>query len=592
MGKIIGIDLGTTNSLVAVWENGESKLIPNAYGEYLTPSVVSVDNDGTLYVGKIAKERLITHPELTASVFKRDMGLKTTYKLGQTCFRPEELSAMVLRKLKEDAEHYLGEAVEEAIISVPAYFNDMGRNATKRAGRLAGLKVERIINEPSAAALACSYGGDEAEASVLVFDVGGGTLDVSLVDCFDNLVEIVAVSGNNHLGGHDFDVALADYFLEKMKTPRRKISDETYGLLLQSAETCKIELSDAKSAHLKLQSKELTGDIEITRKELISICEEIFDKIAEPINSVLRDGQTSAERIDHIVLVGGSCKMKVVQQYLRYVFQRQDLTVMDPDHMIALGVGICAGIKERDEEVKDMLLTDICPFSLGMAIVNRYEKDGDTIMSFLIERNSPLPISREEYYCTASERQSSILIEVYQGENYYAKDNVKLGEIEIHVPIRPKGEVGVRVRFTYDINGVLAVEAEVLLTGQKQKLVIINKDMQMSEEEIQERLAELEKLKLNPMEEEENKYVIEWGLRLFSQCNPEMRREIAMRLQHFESVMQKDPHRVERARKQLTVYLSFLEHVMHSGGVEAMLQQGTDWYQEDEEEDDATDDEA
>ena len=586
MGKIIGIDLGTTNSLAAVWESGESKLIPNSYGDYLTPSVVSVDEDGTVYVGKIAKERLITHPELTASVFKRNMGLKKIYKLGKKEFTPEELSSMVLRRLKEDAERYLGETVEEAIISVPAYFNDMGRNATKRAGRLAGLKVERIINEPSAAALACNYNGDDAEATVLVVDFGGGTLDVSLVDCFDNLVEIMAVSGNNHLGGHDFDEALAEYFLEKMQTSRRKISEETYGLLLREAEKCKIELSEEKSAHLKLQCDELSGDMEIDRKELVNICGEIFDRIAEPINSVLRDGRMGVSELTHIVLVGGSCKMKVVQQYLRYVFQRKDMLVRDPDHMVALGTGVCAGIKERAEDVKDMLLTDICPFSLGVNVVNRLEQNGDSVMSFLIERNSPLPISKKDYYVTVYDGQTQIDIGIYQGENYYAKDNIKLGELNVKVPARAKGQAGVWVRFTYDLNGVLAVDTEVPLTHQKQQLVIINKEIRMSEEDIRDRLAELEQLKLNPLEEEENKFALEWGMRLYAQCNAGIREELEKRMQYFVQTAQRDPRRAERVRKQYMVYLAFLEKALNAGGIEQMLGAGADWYNDDDEDGD------
>ncbi|MBR1700543.1 MAG: molecular chaperone HscC [Lachnospiraceae bacterium] len=586
MGKIIGIDLGTTNSLAAVWENGESKLIPNSYGDYLTPSVVSVDEDGTVYVGKIAKERLITHPELTASVFKRNMGLKKIYKLGKKEFTPEELSSMVLRRLKEDAERYLGETVEEAIISVPAYFNDMGRNATKRAGRLAGLKVERIINEPSAAALACNYNGDDAEATVLVVDFGGGTLDVSLVDCFDNLVEIMAVSGNNHLGGHDFDEALAEYFLEKMQTSRRKISEETYGLLLREAEKCKIELSEEKSAHLKLQCDELSGDMEIDRKELVNICGEIFDRIAEPINSVLRDGRMGVSELTHIVLVGGSCKMKVVQQYLRYVFQRKDMLVRDPDHMVALGTGVCAGIKERAEDVKDMLLTDICPFSLGVNVVNRLEQNGDSVMSFLVERNSPLPISKKDYYVTVYDGQTQIDIGIYQGENYYAKDNIKLGELNVKVPARAKGQAGVWVRFPYDLNGGLAVDTEVPLSHQKQQLVIINKEIRMSEEEIRDRLAELEQLKLNPLEEEENKFALEWGMRLYAQCNAGIREELEKRMQYFVQTAQRDPRRAERVRKQYMVYLAFLEKALNAGGIEQMLGAGADWYNDDDEDGD------
>ena len=250
MGKIIGIDLGTTNSLVAVWQDGESRLIPNAFGEYLTPSVVSIEEDGTIYVGKTAKERLASHPEDTASVFKRYMGTAKKYRLGKKEYRPEELSSFVLKKLKEDAERYLGEPVEEAIISVPAYFNDMGRNATKRAGLLAGLKVERIINEPSAAALACQNRKQEEDATILVFDFGGGTLDVSVVECFDNVIEILAVSGDNQLGGQDFDDAIVKYFLRHCEIDPKNLTAQTRAILRSSAEKCKKELTEKTSAEM------------------------------------------------------------------------------------------------------------------------------------------------------------------------------------------------------------------------------------------------------------------------------------------------------------------------------------------------------
>jgi len=275
MGKIIGIDLGTTNSLVAVWEKGESRLIPNGLGEYLTPSVVSVDEKGTVYVGKTAKERLASHPQDTASVFKRFMGTGRRYILGGKKYLPEELSAMVLRKLKEDAENYLGEPVEEAIISVPAYFSDMARTATKRAGALAGLKVERIINEPSAAALACRQMNME-DTVFLVFDFGGGTLDVSLVECFDNIVEIMAVSGDNQLGGQDFDDMLATHFIRSLKLEPDSLLKETRAFIRRSAEKCKQELTKNKTAKMIVNCEQVKEELEISRKDTVVVCAPLF----------------------------------------------------------------------------------------------------------------------------------------------------------------------------------------------------------------------------------------------------------------------------------------------------------------------------
>lgn len=396
MGRIIGIDLGTTNSLVAYWENGESKLIPNALGEYLTPSVVSIDEDGTVYVGKVAKERLVTAPDQTASVFKRGMGTDRTYKIGGKWYRAEELSAIVLKTLKEDAERYFGEPVEEAIVSVPAYFSDIARKATRRAGQLAGLKVDRIINEPSAAALACQcVKKHQDEARMLVFDFGGGTLDVSLVECVDNIIEIVAVSGNNHLGGSDFDRVIAEHFCKENGLVFGALTKSQQGIVLKCAEKAKRLLSVAEETTMHVAFEDQEWKLELSRKVLIQISAAIFKKIAAPVKRVLLDGEVTASELSQIVLVGGSCKMPIVQQYLRFMMKGVDVVTADPDHMIALGVGVYAGIKERNEEIQDVILTDICPFSLGVNVINKSDLKKE-YMSVLIPRNSALPASREK----------------------------------------------------------------------------------------------------------------------------------------------------------------------------------------------------
>lgn len=582
MGKIIGIDLGTTNSLAAVWQDGESKLIPNAFGEYLTPSVVSVDEDGTVYVGKTAKERLASHPERTASIFKRYMGTSRKYILGNKQYRPEELSALVLKKLKEDAERYLGEAVEEAIISVPAYFSDMARNATKRAGGLAGLKVERIINEPSAAALACQNLNQE-DATVLVFDFGGGTLDVSLVECFDNVIEILAVSGDNQLGGKDFDDAIAKHFVRKCNLNPDELSKETVALIRSSAEKCKKELSESKTAEMVVNCEQVNQKLEISRKELVTICAEIFERMAKPVKRVLADGKMTKESLDHIVLVGGSCKMAVVQQYICHILKRKDIEVLNPDHMIALGAGVCAGIKERDEDVKDMLLTDICPFSLGTGIINKQEPGRD-LMSFIIPRNSPLPSSKEQCYGTVCDNQKQVQFEVYQGEAMHVEDNIKLGELTFDIPPKPKGEVKCYVRYTYDINGVLEVNVRIPITGENRRLVIVNQDLGMTEGEISAKLKEYETIKLNPAEQEENKFVLAWGERLFMQCTGELQMELAKRMQYFIEVMQNNPYQVPKVRKYLMVFLGYVERITDSNiNWEEYDATEGDWYEDEDE---------
>ncbi len=472
--RTIGIDLGTTNCLAAVWQNGESVLIPDSSGEYLTPSFVSVDGD-RIYVGKTAKERMIAHPDETASVFKRYMGTDKQFSLGGRRFRPEELSAFLLKKMKEDAEEFLQEEVGEAIISVPAYFNDKARAATKRAGELAGLRVERIINEPSAAALACQNIEQREDATILVFDFGGGTLDVSLVECFDNVVQIEAVSGDNHLGGSDFDSVIAKYFCEKQNllwdsldeklraviikaAERCKISGDNHlggsdfdsviakyfcekqnllwdsldeklrAVIIKAAERCKMELTAAKDAVMRVRYEEQSWDLSLTRQDVVHIGAEIFRRMEKPVKRVLLDGKVSPKELTEVVLVGGSCKMEIVRQYLSYILEGRKIEMCDPDRMIARGLGVVVGIKERDDEIKDMLLTDICPFSLGVGVRNHDGSDRD-MMSILIERNTSLPASREKRYYTSHDNQTEVVVNVYQGENYYADDNLPLGQI-------------------------------------------------------------------------------------------------------------------------------------------------------------------
>lgn len=559
MGKIIGIDLGTTNSLVAVWEDGQSRLIPNAFGEYLTPSVISVDEDGSVYVGKVAKERLISHPEKTVSVFKRVMGTKKNYRIAGKTYRPEELSSLVLRKLKEDAEKYLGEPVEEAIISVPAYFSDMARKATKDAGRLAGLRVERIINEPSAAALACQMEAKQEEALLLVFDFGGGTLDVSLVDCFDNVIEIVAVSGDNHLGGSDFDRVIAEWFCGKYGRQFEEQTREMQEILLRSAEELKCRLTEAETGVMTVTSPALCGQQELSRKELIRIAAPLFQKMSVPVKRVLTDGEAAAEAISGVVLVGGSCKMQIVQQYLRYLLKGARLSVADPDYMIALGVGAYAGIKERNSDIRDMLLTDICPFSLGTAVHNEANYRAP-LMKILIERNSPLPFSREERFYTVRDKQKRLAVEIYQGEEVYAGDNTLLGKLEVAVPPAERGEETILVRFTYDINGLLVVDVTVESTQKKKQLIILNDEISMPEEELQNRLKELEKLKIHPRDKEENRLLLEKGGRLYAQLTGEVRQMVADRIKYLEYLLAtQDEYKIQKGKKYVEVFLDRVE---------------------------------
>lgn len=585
MSRIIGIDLGTTNSLVAVWENGQAKLIANSFGEYMTPSVVSFDADGTVYVGKVAKERLVTHPEMTFSIFKRFMGTSKTYQAGKKKYKPEELSAMVLRKLKEDAENYLGETVEEAVISVPAYFNDMARNATKNAGQLAGLRVERIINEPSAAALACQKQDLQEDALVLVFDFGGGTLDVSLVDCFDNIIEILAVSGDNHLGGSDFDQVIATAFCKENHLEWEKLDAEKKAVILAYAMQSKEALTEKEEYTMKIGMEGIQGTLELSRKKLILLSEELFARMAQPVRHVLADGNVTVNELQKIVLVGGSCKIPVVQKYLEHILETKNIYTMNPDYMIALGVGTYAGIKERKEDIRDMLLTDICPFSLGTGTHNESDED-NPLNDVIIERNTALPASREKCFYTVYNNQNQVRIGVYQGEEMYAENNIKLGSLMLKVPRGPKGKEGVRVRYTYDINGILVVDVEVISTGKKEQLVIINEKTGMKQEEIQSRMKELEKLKIHPKDKEENQLILEKAERLFKETVGQLREDIRSRMQFFSYLLGKqDEIKIRRWREKISAYLEGVESYLQTiNQTWDKAENFADWYEENQKE--------
>lgn len=579
--RTIGIDLGTTNCLAAVWQNGESVLIPDSSGEYLTPSFVSVDGD-QIYVGKTAKERMIAHPDQTASVFKRYMGTDRQFCLGGRMFRPEELSAFLLKKIKEDAEAFLQEEVGEAVISVPAYFHDKARAATKRAGELAGFVVKRIINEPSAAALACQNMEQQEDATILVFDFGGGTLDVSLVESFDNVVQIEAVSGDNHLGGSDFDNVIARYFCEKQNLLWDSLNEKLKSVILKAAERCKIELTTATDAVMRVRYEEQSWDLSLSRQDVVHIAAEIFRRMEKPVKRVLMDGNISPDELTEVVLVGGSCKMEIVKQYLSYILEGRKIETRDPDRMIARGLGIIVGIKERDDAIKDMLLTDICPFSLGVGIRNPDGSDRD-VMSVLIERNTSLPASREKRYYTAHDNQTEVSVNVYQGESYYADDNLSLGQIKLHVPPKKEGEVYVDIRFTYDINGLLEVQLYTPEIGQMRKIIFQKEENSMTEAEKEAKLKEFEKLKIHPKEKEENQYLVAKGEALYVQSTGALRDAVGKWIGYFTGLLEEqDEAKIRKERKKVEAAFAQLEQILQYQGVPMGMNPYTEnWYERD-----------
>jgi len=495
---IIGIDLGTTNSLVSVYRKGKVEIIPNQFGELLTPSVVSITEEDTIVVGKIAKERLISNPETTFSSYKQFMGSEEVFKANKHKFKAEDLSSFVLKQLKEDAEKYMGEEVQEAIISVPAYFNDLQRVATRNAGLLAGLKVDRILNEPSAAALAYREKEDE-DGLFIVFDFGGGTLDISLVEIFENIVDILAVSGDNHLGGDNIDEALLMAFLKENDLEKNRISKKDLAILKKRIEAAKIALSEQEEVKVEMIINKQTYQSSFDHHKVAICCAEILGKIRKTLERVLRDGNKHITNIDKIICVGGSTKSRIIQDYIQHLTNIEPEDSIHPDEAIAYGVGVAAGIKGRSEEIKDMILTDICPFSLGTGI-------NDGSFSSIIPRNTSLPASRTNYYETVYNNQEEVNFVIYQGENMRAASNLKLDKVSIDVPPLPAGEAKIKATFTYDLNGLLDVEIESLNTGKKVgKLIVMNH--QLNENEINERMAVLNRIKQENNDDVEKEYL-------------------------------------------------------------------------------------
>lgn len=559
---IIGIDLGTTNSLVACFKDETPVVIKNVYGETLTPSIVSVDENGEVFVGKIAKERQITHPESTASLFKRHMGTKKEYKLGDKKFLPEELSSLIIRNLKADAEEFLGEEVTEAVISVPAYFNDTQRKATKRAGELAGLKVERIINEPTAAAIAYGLHEKSSNTKFLVFDLGGGTFDISVLELYKNIMEVRAVAGDNYLGGEDFTKVLMEIFARRNDIDLNELDSKTYNLLRKQAEVAKRNFSKEKIAELSVRINDNELKEEITLNEFEKDCELLLAKLRRPIERALSDAAIKLKEIDTIVLVGGGTKLPLIRSFVGKLFGRLPATNINPDEVVAMGAAIQAAMKKRDKAIKEIVLTDVCPYTLGTN--TSIQKPGGYYESGhffpIIERNTIIPVSRVERLYTVRDNQKKISVEILQGESRLAKENILLGEITVSVPPSKGGEQAIDVRYTYDINGILEVEVTVVSTGVKKTMVIEKNPGNMSKEEVQERLEELKEIKIHPREKEENKHLIARGERLYEESIGLARTYIAQGISNFEDALDKqDEREISRAYEELKNLLNEIE---------------------------------
>ncbi|RMO84532.1 Chaperone protein HscC [Pseudomonas syringae pv. tagetis] len=551
---IVGIDLGTTNSLVAVWRDGSSELVANALGETLTPSVVGLDDDGQILVGKAARERLQTHPEKTTALFKRYMGSAQKIRLGAGTYRPEELSSLVLKSLKADVERAYGEPVTEAVISVPAYFSDAQRKATRIAGELAGLKVEKLINEPTAAALAYGLHQKEGETSFLVFDLGGGTFDISILELFDGVMEVRASAGDNFLGGEDFDRLLVEQFLalhrDEQDFPAKELVTPS---LRREAERVRKALGQDDRVDFVLRHAEREWRKTITQEQMSDLFAPLLARLRSPIERALRDAKIRVADLNEILLVGGTTRMPLIRKLAAGMFGRFPAMTLNPDEVVAQGAAIQAALKQRDAALEEVVLTDVCPYTLGIE-TTQYVFNGYQPGHYLpiIERNSVVPVSRVRTVNTISDNQDHVLLKIFQGESRLVKDNIALGELNIPVPKAKAGEVELDVRFTYDNNGLLEADVLIQMTGEKHKLVIENNPGVMTPTEIRERLKVLEALKVHPREQQVNTHLTARLERLYQEYLGEARETIGIWAAQFQRVLEtQDDRQINELRKQL-----------------------------------------
>ena len=566
MDTILGIDLGTTNSLTAYLADDGPRVIPNVHGEALTPSVVGVDNNGLLLVGQAARELQVVEPARCASLFKRFMGSDWSTTLAGQEFTPEALSGLVLRSLKHDAEAALGQEIRQAVITVPAYFNDQQRKATIEAGKMAGLTVERIVNEPTAAALAYGFHELAEEKLILVFDLGGGTFDVSIVELFEGSVEVRASSGESFLGGEDFTRTMAARVLESNGYPFERTELESPRLVsrtIQQCELAKRQLSLEQVATVRLCDRDgqYTPDsrtISVNRADFEQWTRSLLARVELPIRRALGDARLTRHDINEVVLVGGATRMPAVIEVVRQIFAKEPRHKHDPDEVVALGAAVQAGLISQHKGVQDLVVTDVCPFSLGIEVSKSFGRDRHAgYFAPIIHRNTTIPVSEVRRFSTVDANQTQLCVKVFQGESRRVEGNLLLGEMDVtEIPRGPAGTESVDVRFTYDLNGVLEVEAVIMSTKRRFRRLITKHAHGLSPGQIDEAVRAMSKLKTSPRDETVNRFLLQRAERVFQELSLMDRDRLSELMDGFEDALGlKDQQAIERFQHNLVEFL-------------------------------------
>jgi len=554
----IGIDLGTTNSLISVFTDDGPQLINNSLGSPLTPSVVSLDNDGTLLCGEMAQTRLVSAPKQTANLFKRSMGANKTYRLGKKKFSAEELSAVILRSLKADAEAHLGHEVVDVVISVPAYFNELQRKAVKAAGKMAGLNPLRLINEPTAAALTYGLQDLEAESTILVYDLGGGTFDVSILEVFEGVMEVKSTAGDAYLGGEDFTAKLTEHLAEKLPGAAGKADA---GALRKLAEQAKLGLSEKHSVDLSASIGGSDVKISITRDEFEALTASLLTRLRRPVERCLYDANLSVDKIDKVVLVGGATRMPVIRTLVAKQLRKLPESRINPDHVVALGAAVQAGLVGSNKALDDVVMTDVTAFTLGIETaqqVGRETKAGYYLP--IIERNTVVPVSRETIVNTIHLGQEHVTVNVFQGEAPVVKSNIFLGELSVRVPRNMKDYEAISIRLTYDVSGLLDVDVTILSTGITKSLTITALAGEISAAKIEKTRKSLAALKIHPRDLDENKHLMGRLEQCYAMARLGDRDEIQQMMLQFEATIERQNQSdIERLRQEIITVLDQFE---------------------------------